>query len=88
MECQFKQDTARTVAPGIASALQSTCFVCTARTVGRRMQRLRLRLSVRYAKKCRRTADSNHTDVVAPNHLDRAFIVSVPNRVWVSDTPA
>jgi putative transposase len=83
IECQFKQDKARAGAPSIASALQSAGFVCSARTVGRRMQRLGLR--VRYAKKYRRTTDSNHTNAVAPNHLDREFIVSVPNRVWVSD---
>lgn len=83
IECQFKQDKARAAAPSIASALQSAGFVCSARTVGRRMQRLGLR--VRYAKKYRRTTDSNHTNAVAPNHLDREFIVSVPNRVWVSD---
>ena len=83
IECQFKQDKARTGAPSIASALQSAGFVCSARTVGRRMQRLGLR--VRYAKKYRRTTDSNHTNAVASNHLDREFIVSVPNRVWVGE---
>jgi putative transposase len=67
----------------LASALQSRGFVCSARTVGRRMQHFGLR--VRYAKKYRRTTDSNYTNAVAPNHLDREFIVSVPNRVWVGE---
>lgn len=47
------------------------------------MQRLGLR--VRYAKKFKRTTDSNHAHPVAPNHLRREFAVSAPNRVWVGD---
>lgn len=83
IECQFKQDKARAGAPSITQALQKTGMVCSVRTVGRRMQRLGLR--VRYAKKFKRTTDSNHTHAVAPNHLDRQFAVSAPDRVWVSD---
>lgn len=31
------------------------------------------------------TTDSNHTNPVAPNHLERRFTVEEPNRGWVSD---
>lgn len=32
-----------------------------------------------------RTTDSRHGEPVAPNHLDRQFTVTAPNRVWGSD---
>src|SRR5690606_34859180 len=31
------------------------------------------------------TTDSNHTNPVAENHLNRGFTVQVPNRVWTTD---
>lgn len=31
------------------------------------------------------TTDSNHTNPIAPNHLERKFTVDEPNRAWVSD---
>ena len=80
---QFEQDKARAGAPSIAHALAQSGVVCSVRTVGRRMQRLGLR--VRYAKKFKRTTNSNHAHAVAPNHLSREFAVSAPNRVWVGD---
>jgi transposase InsO family protein len=83
IERQFKQDKARAGAPSIACALQQAGMSCSARTVGRRMSRLGLR--VRHMKKFKRTTDSNHTHAVAPNHLARQFAVQAPNRVWVSD---
>ena len=80
---QFEQDKARAGAPSIAQALAQSGMACSVRTVGRRMQRLGLR--VRYAKKFKRTTDSSHAHPVAPNHLSREFAVSAPNRVWVGD---
>jgi putative transposase len=80
---QFEQDKARAGAPSIAHALAQSGVACSVRTVGRRMQRMGLH--VRYAKKFKRTTDSNHTHAVAPNHLAREFSVSAPNRVWVGD---
>ena len=83
IEQQFKKDKARAGAPSIAHALQQAGMRCSVRTVGRRMKRLGLR--VRYAKKFKRTTDSNHFYAVAPNHLARRFAVDAPNRVWVGD---
>lgn len=80
---QFELDKARAGAPSITHALAHAGLACSVRTVGRRMQRLGLR--VRYAKKFKRTTDSNHAHTVAPNHLSRKFAVSAPNRVWVGD---
>lgn len=53
---QFEQDKARAGAPSIAHALAQSGMACSVRTVGRRMQRLGLR--VRYAKKFKRAADT------------------------------
>jgi transposase InsO family protein len=36
-------------------------------------------------KKFITTTDSNHTNPVAPNHLNRQFQVSVPDTAWVTD---
>ena len=81
---QFRQDKARAGAPSIAHALQQSGMTCSARTVGRRMQGMGLR--VRYAKKYKRTTDSSHNHERAANHLARQFVVGAPNRVWVGDT--
>ena len=80
---QFRQDKARAGAPSIAHALQQSGMTCSARTVGRRMQGMGLR--VRYAKKYKRTTDSSHNHERAANHLARQFVVGAPNRVWVGD---
>lgn len=39
----------------------------------------------RKRRRFRRTTDSNHPDPIAPNVLDRAFDVSLPNKAWVTD---
>ena len=83
IEHQFIEDKARAGAPSIAQALHQSGLICSVRTVGRRMSQLGLR--VRYAKKFKRTTDSNHAYAVAANHLSREFAVSEPNRVWVGD---
>lgn len=83
IEHQFRQDKARAGAPSVTQALRQAGVACSVRTVGRRMQHLGLR--VRYAKKFKRTTDSNHTHAVAPNHVAREFAVNEPNRVWVGD---
>lgn len=36
-------------------------------------------------RKFRHTTDSNHDLPISPNHLDRKFQVSAPNKVWVTD---
>lgn len=47
------------------------------------MQELGLRSIVK--KKFRITTDSEHKFTIAKNHLNREFITSRPNQVWVSD---
>ena len=45
----------------------------------------RLRLQVRYPKKFKVTTDSQHTDAIAPNLLNRKFEASRPNQAWTTD---
>ena len=42
-------------------------------------------VSARQKKKYKATTDSKHNFPVAPNLLDRQFVVKEPNRVWCSD---
>lgn len=36
-------------------------------------------------RRFRRTTDSNHTHLIAPNVLGRRFVAKAPNRAWVTD---
>jgi putative transposase len=45
----------------------------------------RLGLEVRYPKRYKVTTDSNHSEAIAPNILDRQFAVAEPNKVWTTD---
>jgi transposase InsO family protein len=40
-------------------------------------------LRAKFAKKFKRTTDSNHTLGLLPNVLQRQFQVDTPNQVWV-----
>lgn len=39
----------------------------------------------RHKRRVPRTTDSNHSLAVAPNLLDRQFVASAPDRVWLAD---
>jgi putative transposase len=41
----------------------------------------KLGLKPRYPKRFKVTTDSNHADAIAPNHLNRQFDVTAPNKV-------
>lgn len=45
----------------------------------------RLGLQVRYPKRFRVTTDSNHSEAISPNLLDRQFDVAAPDQVWTTD---
>ena len=56
--------------------------------VGRyKSRRLRdqLGLEVRYPKRFKVTTDSQHSEVISPNKLNRQFEVTEPNKVWTTD---
>jgi transposase InsO family protein len=57
------------------------------RTSRKRVERLMRVEGVRARQKrrFRRTTDSNHTDPIAPNLLDRQFTAQAPNQAWVTD---
>jgi transposase InsO family protein len=44
-----------------------------------------LGLKARYPKRFKVTADSNHSEAISPNSLDRQFDVVVPNQAWTTD---
>ena len=44
-----------------------------------------LKLKVRYPKRYKATTDSNHSEAISPNRLDRQFNVAKPNQVWTTD---
>jgi len=44
-----------------------------------------LKLKVRYPKRFKVTTDSNHSEVISPNRLNRQFKVAQPNQVWTTD---
>lgn len=52
-----------------------------------RIKRIRKKLGLRckQKRKFKVTTDSKHNLPIAPNVLERNFIVPVPNRAWVSD---
>lgn len=74
---------ARAGAPSIAADIQAQGLCVSVRTVGRIMQNLGLR--AKSSVKFKRTTDSSHQYGASPNLLNRAFIVSKPNQVWVGD---
>jgi len=47
---------------------------------------VRQRLVARPRRRWRRTTDSNHTQPIAPNLLERDFSADAPDRAWVADT--
>jgi len=57
------------------------------RAAHQRIKRIRRKLGLRCKQKrmFKVTTDSKHNLPVAPNLLDRNFIVAAPNRAWVSD---
>lgn len=78
-----KTHKARVGAPSVHSELVGSGFYACVRTVGRHMRKLGLR--AKGAKKFKRTTDSEHSQAISPNLLERQFKVAKPNQVWVGD---
>ncbi len=67
----------------LSDALKTAGF-----NVGRyKARRLRdeLGLEVRYPKRFKVTTDSDHSEAISPNTLNRQFDVAEPNTVWATD---
>lgn len=45
----------------------------------------RLGLKARYPKRFKVTTNSNHSETISANTLDRQFYVVAPNQVWTTD---
>jgi len=69
--------------PKIARELQDRGWDVSKSRVARRMRQAGLRSRVR--RKFRVTTDSRHHFPVAPNLLERNFVSTAPDKVWVSD---
>ena len=80
---EFMKHRSRAGAPTIVHDVQAQGFKVSERTVGRCLQRQNLRCKI--ARKFKVTTDSEHRLPVVPNHLNRQFTVSQPNKVWVTD---
>ena len=79
---EFMKHRSRAGAPTIVHDVQAQGFKVSERTVGRCLQRQNLRCKI--ARKFKVTTDSDHRLPVVPNHLNRQFTVSQPNKVWVT----
>jgi len=70
-------------APRIQRELAKRGFRVSRKRVARLMRESGIR--AKSARKYKATTDSNHRLPVAPNLLERRFIVDGPNKAWVSD---
>jgi len=68
----------------IVKGLHHQGIVVNAKRIRRLMQTLGIK-GKGTPKKFIKTTDSNHTNPVAENHLQRNFVVNKPNYAWVSD---
>ncbi len=69
--------------PRMYAELKDRGFHVSSKRVARLMREAHL--GCVYKKKYRITTNSNHTEPVAENVLDRQFFASAPGKVWVSD---
>jgi putative transposase len=79
----FNNKFKRYGSPRILIELLKDNETCGHNRVARLMREMGLK--ARSKKKFQKTTDSNHSNPVAPNLLNRQFNVAVANRVWVSD---
>jgi transposase InsO family protein len=70
-------------APRVHASLKRRGETCGSNRVERLMRKAGIRSKVR--RKFKRTTDSDHEYVIAPNLVGREFDVAGPNQVWVSD---
>jgi putative transposase len=69
--------------PRLKSELETKGFRTSRRRIGRLRDALGLRVKKRRAFVC--TTQASPALVVSPNLLERAFVASAPNTIWVSD---
>jgi transposase-like protein len=79
----FIERKGRSGSPGLTLDLIDAGHVRNRKTIAKSMKRQELRAKA--AKKFKVTTDSNHTNPVAPNLLDRDFTATAANQKWVSD---
>jgi putative transposase len=80
---EYKKSFMTYGSPRIAMVLKQRNIECSKTTIARRMQILCI--TARPKRKYVNTTDSDHNFKIAGNLLDRQFMVSHLNKVWVSD---
>ena len=70
----------------IKKTLEKTKSIVSRRRIGRLMEEENLQVQTR--RKFKATTNSNHDKPIAPNLLEREFIVTTPDTVYVGDKPA
>lgn len=71
--------------PRVWEVLVGMGFNISEDTVARYMREMGLYAKSKRKFKAPKTTDSNHPHPVAPNKLDRNFVATKPNEVWLSD---
>lgn len=79
----FGEHRKRLGSPRIREELKDEGIFCGKKRVARLMKERHLRAKA--ARKYVATTDSNHSEPVAANTLNRQFQVTAPNQVWVGD---
>jgi putative transposase len=69
--------------PRVWNALRKERIFCSENRVAKLMKLNNLRAA--HKRELRQTTDSNHKYPVAPNLLQRNFIINQPTRIWVTD---
>jgi len=72
--------------PRIHAELRAQGIACGKHRVARLMRQVGLRAVQKRRRMC--TTDSQHSDPVAPNLLQRDFTAPAPNREWLTDITA
>ncbi len=72
--------------PRVHQELQAQGETVNVKTVAKVMKEAGIRGQQK--KRFKATTDSKHTEVIAPNLLERDFEASAPNEVWVTDVTA
>lgn len=79
----YQEQKRRYGSPRILIELQAQGVRCSRKRVARLMRKMGLR--ARPKRRFVVTTDSNHTNPIAPNLLDRQFTADAANQVWLAD---
>ena len=82
-EAIHKEHKGRYGTPRVHKQLQAEGETASRKRIDRLLLERGLRAKAK--KRFKKTTNSNHSDPIAPNHLDRSFEATAPNQRWVGD---